>query len=185
MKERRPAAILGFSPTDVNECLTPGRCAHGRCSNLEGSFRCSCEQGYEVTSDGKSCQGTEMLKHPSSTANQPAASPRARTPDPPWSRSPNPADPDHRCQTRPPHCPMHLSVLACLSYRVPHRTQWPVSDVNECASRASCPTGLCLNTEGSFACSACESGYWVNEDGTACEGNPVGGGWQRGTENMI
>ncbi|PNI84256.1 LTBP2 isoform 5, partial [Pan troglodytes] len=24
-------------------------------------------------------------------------------------------------------------------------------------------------TEGSFACSACENGYWVNEDGTACE----------------
>ena len=82
MKERRPAAILGFSPTDVNECLTPGRCAHGRCSNLEGSFRCSCEQGYEVTSDGKSCQGTEMLKHPSSTANQPATPPHARAPDP-------------------------------------------------------------------------------------------------------
>lgn len=50
--------------------------------------------------------------------------------------------------------------------------QCPVSDVDECVSRASCPTGLCLNTEGSFACSACESGYWVNEDGTACEGNP-------------
>lgn len=66
-------AILDFSLTDVNECLTPGVCAHGRCINLEGSFRCSCEQGYEVTLDEKGCQGTKILKHPSSTANQPVA----------------------------------------------------------------------------------------------------------------
>lgn len=31
-------ASLGFSPTDVNECLTPGVCTHGTCINLEGSF---------------------------------------------------------------------------------------------------------------------------------------------------
>ena len=69
--------------------------------------------------------------------------------------------------------------LAYLPCRIPYRTQWPVSDVDECASRASCPTGLCLNTEGSFTCSACQSGYWVNEDGTACEGNRRDG--DRGT----
>lgn len=46
---------------DVDECLVEGTCAHGRCVNLDGSFRCSCYQGYEVATDGKSCQGTRGL----------------------------------------------------------------------------------------------------------------------------
>lgn len=164
---------MDFSPTDVNECLTPGVCAHGRCINLEGSFRCACEQGYEVTSDEKGCQGTKMLQRPSPTANQLAASSLCtHTPSPPLARIPNYVDPTHHCQDLSFPLPLPAcQVLTCLSCRVPHRTQWPFSDVNECSSRAACPTGLCLNTEGSFACSACESGYWVNEDGTACEGN--------------
>jgi hypothetical protein len=69
----------------------------------------------------------------------------------------------------PSPCP---PVSLWLSWHICPAAQWPIPDVDECASRASCPTGLCLNTEGSFTCSACESGYWVNEDGTACEGNP-------------
>lgn len=73
VKDRGQLAILDLSPTDVNECLTPGVCAHGKCINLEGSFRCSCEQGYEVTSDEKGCQGTKMLKHLPLEAGQPAA----------------------------------------------------------------------------------------------------------------
>lgn len=48
--------------TDVNECLTPGTCAHGRCINTEGSFRCSCEPGYEVTPDEKGCRGTKIQR---------------------------------------------------------------------------------------------------------------------------
>lgn len=60
--KKKPAHHLDFSSTDVNECLTPGVCVHGKCINLEGSFRCSCEQGYTVTSDEKGCQGTKMLK---------------------------------------------------------------------------------------------------------------------------
>lgn len=43
---------------DVDECLVEGTCAHGRCVNLDGSFRCSCYRGYEVAPDKKSCQGT-------------------------------------------------------------------------------------------------------------------------------
>lgn len=49
---------LLLSHTDVDECFVEGTCAHGRCVNLDGSFRCSCYRGYEVAPDGKSCQGT-------------------------------------------------------------------------------------------------------------------------------
>lgn len=62
--------ILNFCPADVNECLTPGVCAHGKCINLEGSFRCSCEQGYELTSDGKGCQGIRMPTQPTGPSSR-------------------------------------------------------------------------------------------------------------------
>lgn len=164
---------MDFSPADVNECLTPGVCAHGTCLNLEGSFRCSCEPGYEVTSDEKGCQGTEVRG-----TLCPQQSSLQLLPFGPTSLSlltQRIAAKTHPLP--PPPAPASLwPSLAHLSCRTPPRAQWPVSDVDECASRASCPTGLCLNTEGSFTCSACESGYWVNEDGTACEGNPGEGG---------
>lgn len=135
LEERRPARFPGLLPTDVNECLTPGVCAHGRCYNLDGSFRCSCEQGYEVTSDEKSCQGTKMLKQASPTAHQPAApSLCTHTPSPPWSRIPTvladtslqvPASP-----LFPPRlsCESHTALMACFRCQrvcqpglVPHR----------------------------------------------------------------
>ena len=65
---------MDFSPTDVNECLTPGVCTHGTCINLEGSFRCSCEQGYEVTPDEKGCQGTRIQSPPLSIHSMSACS---------------------------------------------------------------------------------------------------------------
>lgn len=124
LKERRPARYPGLPPTDVNECLNPGVCAHGRCYNLEGSFRCSCEQGYEVTSDGKTCQGTGMLKQALSTAHQPAApSLCTHIPNPPWSRIPTML-PNTSLQVPafPLSPPRQSAVLARQSCRVPHRT---------------------------------------------------------------
>lgn len=97
LKERRPARYPGLLPADVNECLTPGVCAHGRCYNLEGSFRCSCEQGYELTSDRKSCQGTKRLKQASSRAPSPQLLPSAHTPRPPGPAS-QPCRRTHRCK---------------------------------------------------------------------------------------
>lgn len=48
------------APPDVNECLDQP-CSHS-CFNTYGSFICSCEEGFELTSDGTSCIGeTEEL----------------------------------------------------------------------------------------------------------------------------
>ena len=43
-------------------------------------------------------------------------------------------------------------------------------DVDECASDNGGCDQHCINTEGSFECSACERGYQLNTDGTTCEG---------------
>ena len=43
---------------DINECVTvPDVCAHGRCTNTQGGFRCECFSGYEPTEDGRACVG--------------------------------------------------------------------------------------------------------------------------------
>ena len=42
---------------DVNECnMTYHGCSH-MCVNNQGSFRCECESGYELSADGRTCQG--------------------------------------------------------------------------------------------------------------------------------
>lgn len=49
-----------FSP-DVDECLLPGVCSHGHCVNLDGTHKCICNHGYQVTSDSKSCEGLQRI----------------------------------------------------------------------------------------------------------------------------
>lgn len=44
------------------------------------------------------------------------------------------------------------------------------ADIDECTAQAACPSGLCLNTEGSYSCMACDAGYAVSRDGSTCEG---------------
>ena len=42
---------------DVNECLAGDSGCGQICNNFNGSYQCSCENGYELTSDGHSCTG--------------------------------------------------------------------------------------------------------------------------------
>ena len=46
---------------DLNECLTNnGDCEH-ICTNNDGSYECSCNPGYEIGNDGKSCDGKQVI----------------------------------------------------------------------------------------------------------------------------
>lgn len=47
--------------TDINECASPetNDCdPNAECSNAEGSYSCSCNEGY--TGDGRNCAGTVL-----------------------------------------------------------------------------------------------------------------------------
>ena len=44
------------------------------------------------------------------------------------------------------------------------------TDINECATSNACPTGICTNTEGSYICTNCQSGFIKSPDGQRCEG---------------
>ena len=46
--------------SDVDECSTQrGMCRNGQCLNSLGSFLCVCNDGYELTQDGRLCTGKE------------------------------------------------------------------------------------------------------------------------------
>jgi hypothetical protein len=42
---------------DINECLPVNPCGKGKCTNLDGSYKCQCDKGYKITFDKKSCVG--------------------------------------------------------------------------------------------------------------------------------
>ena len=45
--------------SDINECLTNnGSCQHN-CHNSDGSYTCSCNDGYLLNSDGHTCEGRQ------------------------------------------------------------------------------------------------------------------------------
>lgn len=44
------------------------------------------------------------------------------------------------------------------------------SDIDECRSLSICSNGICLNSEGSYTCENCPTGYTVSLDGELCQG---------------
>ena len=43
---------------DINECNGNHQCDH-ECINVDGSYACSCDPGYELESDNRTCKGSQ------------------------------------------------------------------------------------------------------------------------------
>ena len=41
----------------MDECISNNGGCEDNCVNTEGSFRCSCPKGYDLSGNGKACQG--------------------------------------------------------------------------------------------------------------------------------
>ena len=54
-------SIKLFLHADIDECAYYADCCHGdaTCTNTEGSFTCSCNEGF--TGDGKQCEGMDAV----------------------------------------------------------------------------------------------------------------------------
>lgn len=54
-----PAGASSPSCSDVNECQVGTPCGAGQasCTNLPGSYKCTCQDGFELSTDEKSCAG--------------------------------------------------------------------------------------------------------------------------------
>ena len=46
--------ILVFHSADIDECATSYPCDHN-CSNAFGSFSCSCIEGFQLQTNGRTC----------------------------------------------------------------------------------------------------------------------------------
>ena len=53
-----PINIYACTYVDVNEC-TKNPCDH-ECTNTDGSFTCSCNNGYELDENGRNCSGMNI-----------------------------------------------------------------------------------------------------------------------------
>ena len=47
---------LFSSIKDIDECRDANRCQH-RCVNIVGSYHCTCETGYQLAADERTCEG--------------------------------------------------------------------------------------------------------------------------------
>jgi hypothetical protein len=48
---------VSLAVTDINECEMENRCQH-ECTNLPGSYRCTCPDGYRLSDNKRTCEGT-------------------------------------------------------------------------------------------------------------------------------
>ena len=42
---------------DYDECKLTGMCTNGQCINMDGSYKCLCDQGFTLASAGAACVG--------------------------------------------------------------------------------------------------------------------------------
>uniref|UniRef100_A0A671YS24 Latent transforming growth factor beta binding protein 2 n=1 Tax=Sparus aurata TaxID=8175 RepID=A0A671YS24_SPAAU len=133
----RPA---GDRCVDVDECVLPGVCLHGRCVNLDGTHKCTCNHGYQATSDSKDCEDMDEC----SAAN---------------------VCPGQLCL----NSPGSYTCRSCGAGLRLTEDGYGCEDIDECQTPGACPTGVCTNTEGSFSCVACDPGFRVAPNGLSCE----------------
>ena len=48
---------------DIDECVTGDEGCEQTCTNTDGSFECSCEEGYTLGPDEMSCEGKLHMLH--------------------------------------------------------------------------------------------------------------------------
>ena len=47
----------------MNECTTGHNDCEQNCNNIEGSYACSCDDGYVLNQDGFHCSGIHIIKY--------------------------------------------------------------------------------------------------------------------------
>ena len=51
---------VSFQLPDINECMTGNHGCEHKCVNNDGGFTCSCNPGYTLNDDGKTCEGKQV-----------------------------------------------------------------------------------------------------------------------------
>ncbi|WAR28412.1 SCUB1-like protein, partial [Mya arenaria] len=162
----------------INECsLNKGGCQHV-CRNNVGSFTCSCNSGYVLKTDLKTCEvKSECYSNNGGCAhtciNRPgshqcscrdgytlASDGRQCNDIDECSLPPFPCD--HQCRNTP-----GSYTCSCEPGYYLDTGSQTCKDVNECDTNSDSCDHFCTNTEGTYQCS-CRQGYVRNTDGSTC-----------------
>jgi fibulin 1/2 len=147
-----PAGYSGDGVTcqDIDECATDnGDCAQ-HCTNLPGSYACSCDAGYGLDGDDHSCD----LCPAGYVGNGVTC------------------DDIDECATGNGGCAQTCTntggayTCSCAPGYTLAADGHACDDIDECAANVCDPAVTCTNTPGSYTCGACPAGY--TGDGTAC-----------------
>ena len=144
--------------SDVNECLSSNGGCEQNCHNSEGSYECSCEDGYLLSGDNRTCLDIdECMTSPCDheCINVPGA---------------------FSCECREGYA-LDEDGASCngmftteLKFHEFLITQFAITlptDIDECLnSNGGCDQN-CLNLEGSYKCS-CEEGFLLAGDNATC-----------------
>ncbi|XP_020488402.2 fibulin-2 [Labrus bergylta] len=161
---------------DVDECqLYAGQLCQHTCTNIWGSYRCECHQGYILQQDGHSCapvspdEDNRVREEPAVVPTQ-STTTSTTTTSPPRARF-NPCAENGPCSQ---HCTAVAGRARCscfpgFSLMMDGHT---CEDVDECVTNThSCrPSEHCVNTVGSFVCElrvTCPAGYQLRN--SVCE----------------
>ncbi|XP_070548454.1 fibrillin-2-like isoform X9 [Ptychodera flava] len=133
----------GRSCNDIDECSryrSHGLCQQG-CQNTLGGFRCSCNRGYGLNANRRTCSSTAISRsRPSSVQVRLTAGVQISG-------------------------PMLSFGCSAGTYTNPIYGWSRCSDINECVN-SGCAGG-CLNAEGGFSCS-CGDGFSMSPDHVSC-----------------
>ena len=156
---------------DINECATSNGGCSQICTNSVGSFQCSCNSGYRLASDGRTCQDINEC-----TANTDNCQQRCINTAGGFRCECNSGlqlNSDQRTCSGEFSSLLEVRIMASfmsvlqLVITSKHFATFP--DINECASSNGGCAQVCTNSVGSFQCS-CNSGYTLNGDGRTCSG---------------
>ena len=132
-----------FSTSDINECSTGNGGCNQVCINVIGSFQCSCNAGYELDSDQRTCIG--MCSVLVCTC---------------------------MCVYVCVFVFVCMCVHDCVDVRGQHYMHSysnSHADTNECGNRNGGCAQSCHNTAGSYYC-VCGSGYTLSSNSHGCNG---------------
>ncbi|XP_053397078.1 uncharacterized protein LOC128556350 [Mercenaria mercenaria] len=174
-----PAGFSSPRCADVNECsASSNKCDH-KCTNTHGSYRCSCNSGYQLLADGYSCQdinecakGIAGCDHScgntvgsfqcSCRSGYELSSDRKKCKDIDECTKGTP-----RCQHT---CKNSVGSFSCAcnkGFQLAINGK-SCADIDECVDGSANCEVYCVNTVGSYKCE-CHQGYELSDNGASCK----------------
>ncbi|XP_043673250.1 fibrillin-2-like isoform X2 [Vespula pensylvanica] len=145
-------AGMTYNGDDINECAqNPNICINGGCENLMGTYRCICDNGYEVDATGKICSDINECELEESLCS------------------------GGQCR----NTPGGYQCICPTGTRLKTENQM-CEDIDECEELGPdvCFNGICVNVPESYECE-CSPGYILDNTGHICMDNRKGSCWTK------